>query len=188
MYEDLKTYITAKVPLSERDIERFCGYFKARSLAKKAYLLKEGQRCRHYFFIRKGLLRSYFTDEKGKEVITSFAIERWWLTDIEGLSLQQPASVNIQALEETELWAISFDELETASREIPGIDRLFRIIAERRMVALQRRHYHYLRKSSQERYAMIMKELPGFVQRIPQYMLASYLDMSPEYLSELRKK
>nr|WP_298998327.1 Crp/Fnr family transcriptional regulator [uncultured Allomuricauda sp.] len=184
----LRQYIERKIQISDEGFDDFFSYFKMIELKKREYLLEEGKICRNYYFVSSGLLRTFFIDYKGKDVITSFAVENWWVTDIESFILQKPSQAAIQALESSVLLAISHDDLERAYAQNPMIDRLFRLITQNIVIALQNRHNFYLKKSSAERYQGIVKTLPKFVQRIPQHMLASYLEMSPEYLSELRKK
>ena len=188
MHNDLRDYIEAKIQIPEEAYTQFLSNFEEIELKKKDHLLQEGKICRNYFFIKSGLLRTYYINHKGKEVITSFAIERWWVTDVESFFSQKPSHVYIQALEATQLLAISYESLEKVYREIPIINNLFRLITQNTLVAFQRRHNVYLKMSSKERYEAIRKQIPEFIQRIPQHMLASYLDITPEYLSELRRK
>lgn len=188
MRKMLRQNIARKIQISDEAFDDFFSYFQLVELKKREFLLEEGKICRNYYFVGSGLLRTFFMDYKGKEFITSFAIENWWVTDVESFIHQKPSQVGIQALEPTVLLAISHDDLERAYEQNPMIDRLFRLITQSIVIALQKRHNFYLKQSSAERYQGIVTTLPSFVQRIPQHMLASYLDMTPEYLSELRKK
>lgn len=95
--------------------------------------------------------------------------------------------MNIQAIEETTILSISKKNLEQAFLKLPKIERLFRLIAEKRLVAQQRSSHLFMKAASKERYFHLVKSIPNFAQRVPQYMLASYLNITPEYLSELRK-
>ncbi|WMX17437.1 MULTISPECIES: Crp/Fnr family transcriptional regulator [unclassified Aureispira] len=159
-----------------------------KTIKKRGWLVQEGQVCRYYFFILQGLVRTFYIDDKGNECITQFGIENWWITNLESFKHQTPSMVSIQAIEPTSVLRLSHSDMEMLYEKVPKLERLFRIITERTLIAIQRRSDFYMRKGSKERYDFLMQTIPNFAQRVPQYMLASYLEITPEYLSELRKK
>ncbi len=184
----LRTNLERKIQLTAGEFDLFYTKFTPLSYRKKEHLLHTGEICDAYFFITEGLVKSYYHDEKGKEHITAFAIENWWVTDLEGFFTKRPSKLNIQALEETRVLAIQYKELHQVFEDIPSLNVFFRIQMQNMVMALQRRHHFYMKLDGKERYDFLVKTLPDFVQRVPQYMLASYLELTPEYLSELRKK
>lgn len=187
MKEQIKTYFNRYVTFSDAEIDSIYSQLKIKTFRKKEYLLKENTICRYNYFILKGVVRSYYIDEKGKEKITLFAIDNWWVTNIESFIKQTPSTQYLQAIEETTVLYISKDTLEVLYIEFPKLERLFRIITENMLIAHLRKNDVFLQMKSKERYLDFIKKLPDFVQRVPQYMIASYLEITPEYLSELRK-
>lgn len=187
MIEQLQLYLRRYANFSHSEVESIYQCLELKTFEKKAFLLKEGQICREYFFLIEGLVRSFYWTEKGRENVTQFAIENWWVTNLDSFRNETASWLNIQAVEKTTVLCLSRTKLEQLFVEIPKVERLFRIITEQTLIASQRRADFFLRKSSKERYQFFMQHLASFAQRIPQYMLASYLEITPEYLSELRK-
>ena len=158
------------------------------SLKKKELLLKEGQYCNNWYFVEKGCLRLFFVNDRGAEQTTQFAIENWWLSDYMSFDRQQPAGFFIQAVEASEVVILDRDAQDLLCAQIPAIERYFRLILQRAYAATQLRFRYLYDHSREELYYQFSRLFPEFIQRIPQYMLASYLGFTPEYLSELRKK
>lgn len=173
--------------LKEEAFDGFYSLLSEKQYGKKEWLLQAGSICKNQHFISEGLVRAYYTDDHGTERIVQFGIENWWVTDMDSFSNQKASAVHLQALEATTTLAISKEALDKAYSDIPGIERLFRIINEKRLIAQQRNSHFYMKTSSKDRYYGLIKSIPNFAQRVPQYMIASYLDITPEYLSELRK-
>jgi CRP/FNR family transcriptional regulator len=180
----LKKYIT----LTDEEISILLTYFKVRKVKKKAFLLNEGQVCKANYFVEKGLLRMFFINDKGIEHVTQFALENWWLSDYMSLIMQSEAKFYIQAVEDSEIMEIAHGKQEELFQKLPQLERYFRIIMQRAYAAAQMRVKYFHDYSKEENYRQFVSLFPEFVQRIPQYMLASYLGLTPEYLSELRKK
>jgi CRP/FNR family transcriptional regulator len=155
---------------------------------KKDFLLKEGQVCKANYFVEEGLLRMYFINEKGNEQITQFALEKWWIADYMSLVTQNRSHFYIQAVEASTLIVIEHDKQDELLQQLPQLERYFRLMMQRAYAAAQMRVMYFHVYSKEESYRQFVSLFPGFVQRIPQYMLASYLGLTPEYLSELRKK
>lgn len=163
-------------------------YCKHVSVKKKDYLLKEGQVCKSNYFVEKGCLRLFFINERGAEQITQFGIENWWIADYMSLNMQSSSRFFLQAVEAAEIVAVDYATREQLFNRLPQLERYFRIMAEKGYAASQRRIRHLYDFSKEESYQHFINNYPSFVQRIPQYMLASFLGFTPEYLSELRKK
>lgn len=187
MKDKVKTYFNRYVEFSDAEIDEIFSKLTPQSFQKKDYILREGKICTSRYFIISGLVRSFYIDDKGNEKITQFAIENWWVTNMESLVKNTPSIISIQALEQTEILIIDKENLERLFLSIPKLERLFRIITENMLIATQRKNDIYLQMKSKSRYDDLVKHFPDFIQRVPQYMVASYLEITPEYLSELRK-
>lgn len=184
MPDNFIQHIQRYISLDEQNIQLVMDQVKTIPVKKKDFLLKEGQVCKSNLFVEKGCLRMFFINEKGAEQTTQFAIENWWLTDNMSLLYQKPSGFFIQAIEHSVVVAID----NTLVKKIPQLETYFRIMFQRAYAAAQMRikfHYSY---SREELYKNFIAAYPEFAQRIPQYMLASYLGFTAEYLSELRKK
>jgi len=187
MKEQIKKYCNKYVEFNATEIDTFYSKLIVSNYTKKEFLIQEGQICQYNYFIIKGLVRSFYIDNNGNEKITQFAIENWWVTDIESFVNETPSITSIQTLEKTTLLKISKSELEQLYIELPKLERLFRIIAEKTLIAIKRKNDVYLHMKNKEIYEHFLNLNPEFVQRVPQYMIASYLEMTPEYLSGIRK-
>ncbi|PIA79442.1 hypothetical protein BFR04_00920 [Gaetbulibacter sp. 4G1] len=187
MKTQLQNYLNRYASFSSEEIDRFYNYLTPRTFQKKEFLLKEGDICKNKFFIIDGLIRLFNIDNKGHENIIHFGIENWWTTSFESFITEKPSLLYMQALEKTTVLSINKENLEKAYQNIPKLERVFRITTENMLIAIERKNEFYTKMSSKERYDFFIKKLPSFAQRIPQYMIASYLDITPEYLSELRK-
>jgi len=187
MKEQIKKYFSRYVEFSDAEIDMIYSKLIAKTFQKKDYILQEGQVCKNKYFIISGLVRTFYIDNKGNEKITQFALENWWVTSMESFIKNTPSLLSIQALEKTELLMIKKDELEKLYISIPKLEKLFRIITENMLIAIQRKNDIYSQMSSKDRYNDLRKHFPDFIQRVHQYIVASYLEISPEYLSTLRK-
>lgn len=187
MKEQIKKYFNRYVEFSDTELDEIYSKLISKTFQKKDYILREGQICKSNYFIINGLVRSFYIDDKGTEKITQFALENWWVTNMESFINKTPSLSSIQALEKTEMLIISKEELENLYFSIPKLERLFRIVTENMLIANQRKNDIYLQMKSKNRYDDLVKHFPDFIQRVPQYMIASYLEITPEYLSELRK-
>ena len=186
--ERLITHIKNYISLDDKETSRLLTYFRLSSISKKDLLLKEDDICRHNYFVEKGCLRMYFVNDKGTEQITQFSIENWWIADYMSFDRQTSSPFYIQAIENSEIVSIDHLHQEELLKEIPKMERYFRLVLQRAYAAHQLRIKFLYDLSKEERYQHFISGFPGFAQRIPQYMLASYLGFTPEYLSEIRKK
>lgn len=172
----------------EVDGERILSYFDTGSYSKKDILLQEEKLCLSYFFVTKGCLRLFFTDDHGVEQTLQFALENWWMTDLDAFRSRRQSAYTIQALEATEVLAINARNYALLLDEIPLMEKYFRSVYERAYAAQLLRVRMISRMPKNEFYELFATKYPEFLQRIPQKILASFLGFTPEYLSELRKK
>lgn len=174
--------------ISESDFANILTFFEPISAKKKEILLSEGQICRKHFFVLKGCLRLFYVKETGVEQTTQFAIESWWMTDNLSFLEQKSSAFSIQAIEQSEILTISYEAQEKMLNQFPQMERYFRRVFEKSFAAAQLRIKYINDYSSEELYFHFANSQPGFMMRIPQYLLASYLGFTPEYLSEIKKK
>jgi CRP-like cAMP-binding protein len=138
--------------------------------------------------VEKGILRSYTVDEKATEHIVQFAMEGWWIGDHYSFITGEPSAYTIDALEDAELLLITAVSMEQMFEKIPKMERYFRILLQNNMIAMQRRVLASLSLSSEEKYTRLVNTYPDIIQRVPQHMIASYLGITPETLSRIRKQ
>lgn len=188
MSEIFKTHLEKFIEINEAEYAAILPFFQARSFKKKETLLIEGEICRSHYFVLDGCLRKFFINEKGVEQTTEFAIERWWITDNLAYESSKTTEFYIQAVEHSTILMIDIDAQEKLLREFPKMERYFRFIYQRAYAASQMRIKYLYDLSKEEIYYKLCKMQPEFVQRIPQYLIASYLGFTPEYLSEIRNK
>ncbi|WP_299215797.1 Crp/Fnr family transcriptional regulator [uncultured Aquimarina sp.] len=188
MIESLKNHILRFVSPSKKEMEDFLNIIESENIPAKHYILKEGHYCNYNHFIVKGCFRSFFINEKGVEKTINFGIEDWWLTDFDSFMNRTQTQLNIQATEDATVLKISKPNLDMVLKSSLEINKYFRIILERVRIADQRRIQYMFNLSGEELYNTFYEYNPEFVQRIPQYMLASYLGFTPEFLSKIRAK
>lgn len=181
-------HIEKFVQISSDEFEEIKKYFDTKEVAKKENLLEEGQICRYHYFVLTGLLRKFYINEKGIEQTTEFAIETWWLTDNFAYERNVPTEFYIQAVENSVVLYITQEKQEKLLEKFPVMERYFRFIYQRAFAAAQKRIKFLFSFSKEEFYFQAVKNHPDFVQRVPQYLIASYLGFTPEYLSEIRKR
>jgi len=188
MHTGLINHISKYFEPDTDSIEIIHRYFKPNTYKKKEFLLKEGEVCRSIYFVEKGCLRMYFTNNKMNQQITQFAMENWWISDFFSFQDNKPSGYFIQTVEKSEVLSIDMFSFEAMLKELPQMERYFRIIMQKSVAASQLRIKYMFDLSKEEFYIHFCTSFPEFVQRVPQYMIASYLGLTPEYVSELRKK
>lgn len=185
--EKLLEHLRESVVLTTSEATVVLDSFKERKLKKKEILLFTGDVSSHMQFISDGCLRAYYMDEAAKEHVVQFGVEGWWVNDLYSYLTQTPAKQFVQALEPTIVLQIHRDALQGLYDEIPAMERFFRLKFEKAYVSLQDRTINAMSKSAEERYLEFRSKYRDIEQRVPQYMVASYLGMTPEFLSALRK-
>lgn len=186
--QQLIAHLREYTNVQEKDIPDILSYFRVIRTAKKENLLKAGQLCKYHYFVGKGCLRMFFINEKGTEQTSQFAIENWWITDHLSFFHQRETDFFIQAVEPSELLAIEFNAQEELHHAHPCTERYFRKIYQIAYGAAQHGSKFRYDLSGEDLYLHFSQAYPSFVNRIPQYILASYLGITPEYLSEIKKK
>lgn len=182
----LLSYIKKTIDLSSQEEELLSSKVKIRKYLKGQYILQQGDICNFLSFITSGTTKTFHLDNEGNEHIFRFAIENWWATDLPSFIDQDIANTNIQCIVNTQVIQISRQSLEELYHEIPQLEHFFRLLFQRVSITLEKRIISNLSLSAKERYLLFKKEYQEFEQRIPQYMIASYLGVSKQYLSEIR--
>ncbi|WP_428229774.1 Crp/Fnr family transcriptional regulator [Flavobacterium sp.] len=186
MHKALLQHIEKFVTLEPSDINILESSLSASIVKKKELVLQEGQVCNTLYFVIKGCMRQYIINSKGSEQTLQFGIENWWITDYLSYHNHIPSHFYIQAVERSEVIALEKPALEAILIQIPKLERYFRIVAQKSFGAAQMRIKFLFTMSAEERYHHFNNLHPEFVQRVPQYMLASYLDFSAEFMSKIR--
>jgi CRP/FNR family transcriptional regulator len=188
MYNALFDHVNRFTNLDEDEQVILASMLKTASYKKKAFLHEAGAVCRENYFVVKGCLRLYFIDIKGAEQTTQFAIENWWISDLTSFLFQSQSDFYIQAAEETEVIVVERHLYDHIFEQLPGMEKYFRLIYQKLHQASQIRIKYLYSQTAEERYTNFNSAFPAFVQRVPQYMLASYLGFTPEFLSKIRAK
>ena len=188
MFEQLFHSINEKIQITGEDLGEIKQFFVSRKLRKRQFLLQEGDVSKYTAFVEKGSLRSYSIDEKGNEHILQFALEGWWISDQYSLFTGEPSSYNIDAIEDSDLLLITHASFESMMNKIPRMEKYFRLLLQNNMIALHRRLVASLSLSAEEKYTNMVNAYPNIIQRVPQHMIASYLGITPETLSRIRKQ
>ncbi len=188
MSEQFKAHINKFTTISDEEFPEILQFFQIKKINKKENLLNEGDICKSNYFVLKGILRKFFINEKGVERTTEFAIENWWMTETFSFLHQTKSEFYIQTVEKTELLFISYEQQEKLLIHHPVMEKYFRCIYQKAYAAAQMRIKFLYDFSREELYHYFRKAQPEFLQRVPQYLIASYLGFTPEYLSEIRRK
>jgi len=186
MHTALLNHIERHIALEAREIEILESALSISKIKKKDLVLREGQVCNTMYFIIDGCMRQYIINSKGTEQTLQFAIENWWITDHLSYHNHVPSHFYIQAVENSVVIGLEKSTLEAILIEIPKLERYFRIVSQKSFGAAQMRIKFLFTMSAEERYHHFNNLHPEFVQRVPQYMLASYLDFSAEFMSKIR--
>ena len=176
------------VTVSEKEFETIHSYFNTQYLKKKELLMEADGPCNQIYFVLKGCLHMYFITEKGTERTVQFALENWWITDF--LAYQKHTNTNffIQAVEDTVVLSIGSEEYERLLQEFPQLERYFRLIFQIAYGSSIMKIKYLFDFSKEDIYFHFTEHFPEFAQRGPQYLIASFLGLTPEYVSEIRDK
>ncbi len=188
MYKLLLDNIRRHITLTPEEEAFFVSLLQHRRIRKRQYLIQEGDVCKYETFVIKGCLRAYSVDENGQEHIIQFAEEDWWVGDMYSFTTREPAIFNVDALEDSEVLQLSFENQEELFKTYPKFERFFRIIVQNGFISLQRRVIANMSKPAEERYLDFANRYPSILNRVPQHQVASYLGITPEFLSRIRKQ
>lgn len=187
--EPLLTYFTNFIPLKPEEKEMVEARFQPRLYRKRQFVLQEGNVCAHFNFVVRGCLRLYKIDDQGNIHILQFASENHWINDLGSFHSIKPSLLNIDAIEDTVVLQITHDDLIALYKQSSyKFDRIFRVLVENGFIHLQNRLLQNISSTAEERYASFLELYPHLVNRLSQVQIASFLGISPEFLSRLRNK
>jgi CRP-like cAMP-binding protein len=187
-FDLLLSNISRSISLTIEEAEFFTSILNSKSLEAGTFLLREGEVCKYETFITKGCLKTYYLDEKGIEHIVDFLVEEWWADDLYGFFTGTASTSNIKAIENTDVLQISKNNLELLYQKIPKFERFFRILFQNAYIAQKHQINLMLSASAEERYTLFLKNKPYAEKRFSQKDIASYLGVTPQFLSTLKKK
>ena len=188
--DQLFAYINSYVPhgISAEEFEIFKGYFTYKKIRKRQYFLQEGDVCKYFGFILKGAMRQYLVDEKGTEHIIQLSVENWWVGDRESWTMFTPSRYNIDAWEDTEMLLITRAAALEMLERFPAFRDMATALDERNNIANQRRITSSISGSAEKRYTDFVSCYPKLVERFPQHIIASYLGITKDTLSRVKRQ
>jgi CRP-like cAMP-binding protein len=180
--------MSAAFALQEQEIGELFRLFKERRVKRRGFILQQDEVCRHFTFVVSGCFKLYVVDEAGKEHNLEFAAENEWVTDLSSFYAEKPGSVYIEAVEPSVVLQIARPDLIYLYANYPKFNSTFRIIVERKYIQLQDRVLQNISATAEERYVNFINQYPNLVNRLPNTQIASYLGITPEFLSKVRKE
>ena len=186
--EPFTRHILKRVPLSAQELDELVNAFAVKKVSKKQFIIQPEFTARYRTYVLQGSFRSYVIDPEGVDHTIQFAIEDWWVSDLNSYIYQKPATMFVVALEDSIALQIDFETEQKMKAENHKFETFFRIGAERTAAFHQRRIITSLTRSAEERYDDFMSTYPEVAGRLPQYALASYLGMTTEFLSRIRNR
>jgi CRP-like cAMP-binding protein len=180
--------IEQHVSLTQQEQELFLSKTEIHHYKAKTILLNSGSICKHSYFVNSGILRSFNINDNIVEHVLSFACQGWWIGDMYSLLSQRPGNLFIEVLEDAEVVLLSKENQEILYREIPKLERFFRILTENSLVANQERLMDNLSLTAEERFEKFCKKYPTLIQKIAQKQIASYIGVTPEFYSKMKSR
>lgn len=187
-YDLILKHIGRHISLTDEEAETFRSLTRVKKVRRRQFVVEQGEVCRYDSFVVEGCLRCYHTDPEGTERVVQFAVEDWWISDLQSFLTQTPANFSVDAIEPSLLIQIEYDNLQELYRKVPKFERFFRLIIQNAFVAAQQRIIDSYSKDAEKRYAEFRNRYPDIEKRVPQYMIASYLGITPEFLSKIRRR
>jgi len=188
MFNSINQHILRCSDLTPEDLGVFDDLLVYKEVPKKTILLHEAEICNFEAYIVKGCIRTYYIDDKGMEVTLQFAIEDWWVSDISSFHDHKPSNMFIETLEDCQLLMLNPQTKELALTRVPKLERVFRLMVQRNLSVLQQRLFKTIATSGEDKYLDFIKRYPSIPQRVAQHYIASYLGISPEFLSKIRTR
>lgn len=188
MHDLILKNVAKHISLNQEEINYFTSLLPCKEIPKKTILLAEGQACKYLNFVDSGALRSYCLDKEGKESTIMFAVADWWVTDMYCYLNEKPAMMYIETIEDSCIFQLSRENFDKLFTIIPKFERFFRILMQNAYTREQLRIIENLTLTAEERYDRFINKYPQVVKQVTQKQIASYLGITPEFLSAIRKK
>ncbi|PIF45984.1 CRP-like cAMP-binding protein [Chryseobacterium sp. 52] len=184
----LISYFKSYIPLSKEEIEVLEARITERRIKRKQFILQENEVCQYYTFVVSGCFKMHSVDKEGAEHNLQFASENEWIVDIDSFHNKKPSKVYIVALENSVVLQIEKNDLWYLYTYYPKFDRNFRVIIEHKFIELQNRVLQNISATGEEKYEFFLKQYPQLANRLPNIQIASYLGITPQFLSKIRGK
>jgi len=188
MYEFFLESIKRYISLTPEEEALFTSKVQVRKVRKKQWLVTPGEYCKADHFVNKGCFRAYYQDDNGVQHTIRFATEGWWMTDVFSLFTQKPATLYVEALEDGEVIVVSESAMDELYEAIPQLNKYFRLAYQKGLAYSANRILHTISNTATDHYQLFLQQFPTVEQRVPQYMIASYLGVTPEFLSKIKSK
>jgi len=185
---NLLAHFDRYVPLDDKEKQALTSRLTERKVKRNQYILQEGDICKHFTYVVQGCFKMYGVDRSGKEYNLVFAAEDDWVADIASLHKELPSKLFIEAVEASTILQISKGDLWYLYTHYPKFDRNFRVIIEDKYIELQNRLLQTFSSTAHERYEMFLEQYPNLANRLPNTQIASYLGITPEFLSKIRNE
>ena len=186
--EPILNNVSKHIVLNVKEKNFFISLLEASLLKRKEVYLRAGEICKHSAFVVDGALKSFTVDADGREHILSFATRDWWIADMYSYISQKPSVLTIEAIADSEILLLSRENQQLLFEKVPKFERFFRILTENSLVANQQRLIDNLSSTAQDRYLHFIKKYPMIPSCVPQHNIASYLGITPEFLSKIRRR
>jgi len=186
-YDSILDNIKRYVVLSEAEKKRLIAIIRTTKIRKRQYIDQPGYVCKYRNYIVQGAFRSYYVDNDGKEHTIQIAIEDWFVSDFYSYITQTPATLYVEALEDSVIFQMTYEDIEGLCKEIHGLSEYFRVTTERAFAFSRNRALSNLSMTAEEKYLELLGRYPNIVHRVPQKVIASYLGITPEFMSKIRK-
>jgi len=175
------------LPLDQKEIEEVKNRLHEKRVRRRQFLLQEGDTCKQYTFVVEGCFKMYKVDRQGREHNLQFAVENEWIADIGSFHAEQPSELYIEAIEQSVILQIDKPDLLYFYTNYQKFNRNFRVLIENAYVDLQKRVLHNISSTAEERYLDFLENYPELFNRISNIQIASYIGVTPEFLSKIRK-
>jgi len=187
-FQSIITHFREKISLTTSEEDFLISKLKYKRYLKNQYIVQEADVYKYQTFIVSGKVKTFYSDESGIEHIVSFGLSNWWVGDLCSFTTQTPAIFNTQCLDKTVVIQIAYNDMNELYDKIPQLERYFRLIVQTAYGNMTKRIVQNHAMSAKERYLLFTETYPEIVQQVPQYMIASYLGITKEFLSTIRKK
>ncbi|MFT3934165.1 MAG: Crp/Fnr family transcriptional regulator [Chitinophagaceae bacterium] len=186
--EPILKNISKHIALDVDEISHFLSLLKCKRVSRKTVLLREAQPCKYLYYVQQGALRAYHIDKHGKESTIMFAVDDWWITDMYCFLNNKPSLMYIETIKESIIYQLSKDNFDKLFAHTPKFERFFRILMQNAYTREQLRVIDNLSLTAKERYNKFLKKYPHIAEVVTQKQIASYLGVTPEFLSAIRKE
>lgn len=186
--DNLLKNVRKHIILTASEVEHFASLLNEKNLARKEVLLEPGQRCDTFNYVNSGALRAFYRKDDDKEATIMFAVSDWWITDMTCFVSQEPSQIYIEAITKSNVIQLRYEEMDDLYKRIPSFERFFRILMQNAYIREQKRILQSLSMTADARYADFLKKYPLIAREVTQKNIASYLGITPEFLSVIRAK